>query len=118
MPSLKGNVPVGDSSSEEIPEDAVSRSGISLRHVAGMMKNIQVAGQVTAAVESRDEFVKDTVVRGPATFMEVGDDVITRRQALRAAVDAALEAGLPSDAKTRLRNILLGPLFDDFCRSL
>ena len=47
-------------------------------------------------------------------FMEVGDEVIARREALMAAVDAALEAGLPSDAETRLRDLLLGPLFDKF----
>ena len=36
-----------------------------------------------------------------------------------ATLDTALEAGLPSDAETRVRDLLLrGPLFDDFRRSL
>ncbi|CAN0336302.1 unnamed protein product, partial [Ascophyllum nodosum] len=35
-----------------------------------------------------------------------------------ATVDTALEAGLPSDAETRPRGLLLGPLFDGFRRSL
>ena len=35
-----------------------------------------------------------------------------------AAVGAALEAGLPSDAETRVRDLLRGPLFDGFRRSL
>ena len=51
-------------------------------------------------------------------FMEDGDEIVARREALMAAVDAALEAGLPSDAETRLRDLLLGPLFDSFRRSL
>ena len=50
--------------------------------------------------------------------MEVGDEVIARWEALMAAVDATLEAGLSSDAETRLRDLLLGPLFDGFRRSL
>ena len=69
-------------------------------------------------MEPRDEFVEDVVARGPAMFMEVGDKVIAPWKALMAAVDAALEAGLPSDAETHLRDILLGLLFDGFRRSL
>ena len=79
---------------------------------------MQTAGKVVAAMEPQDEFVEDVVARGPVIFMEVGDEVIARREALMAAVDATLEAGLPSDAETRLRDLLLGPLFDGFRRSL
>ena len=50
--------------------------------------------------------------------MEVSDNLIARGEAPTAAVDAALEAGLPLDADTRLRDLLLGPLFDGFRRSL
>ena len=69
-------------------------------------------------MEPRDEFVDDVVARGPAMLMEVGNEEIARREALMAAVDAALEAGLPSDAETRLRYLLLGLMFDGFHRSL
>ena len=99
-------------------EDVGSRCRISLRHVAVMMKGMQTAGKVAAAIESRDEFVEDVLARGPPMFMEVGDEVVARREALVAAEDAALDADLPSDAETRLRDHLLGPLFDRFRRSL
>ena len=79
---------------------------------------MQAAGKGAAAMEPRDEFVEDVVARGPAMFKEVGDEVIARREALMAVVGAALEAGLPSDAETRIRGLLLGPLFDGFRRSL
>ena len=118
MTSLKGKAQGGDRSSGGMSEDVDSRGGISLRRVAVTMKGLQAAGKVAAAMEPRDEFVEDVVARGPAMFMEVGDEVIARREALMAAVDAALEAGLPSDAETRLRDVLLGPLFDGFRRSL
>ena len=118
MASLKGKAQGGDRSSGDMPEDVGSRGGISLRRVAVTMEGMQAAGKLAAAMEPRDEFVEDVVVRGPAMFMEVGDEVIARREAQMTAVDAALEAGLPSDPETRLRDILLGPLFDDFHRSL
>ena len=118
MASLKGKAQGGDRSSRDMPEDVGSRGGISLRRVAVTMKGMRTAGKVAAAMEPRDEFVEHVVARGPAMFMEVGDEVIARREALMAAVDAALEAGLPSDAKTRLRGLLLGPLFDGFRRLL
>ena len=60
----------------------------------------------------------DWVALEPAMFMEGGNEVIANRKALVAAVDAALEAGLPSDTETRLRGLLLGLLFDGFSRSL
>ena len=41
-----------------------------------------------------------------------------RREALMAAVDAASEAGLPSDAEVRLLDLLFVPLFDGFRLSL
>ena len=116
MAYLKGKAQGGDRSSGDMPGDVGSRDGISLRRVAVTMKGMQAAGKVAAAMEPRDEFVEDVVARGPAMFIEVGDKVIARREALTAAVDAALEAGLPFDAKTRLRDPLLGPLFDDFRR--
>ena len=118
MASLKGKAQSGDRSSGDMPEDVGSRGGISFRCVAVTMKGIQAAGNVAAATEPRDEFVEDVVVRGLAVFMEVDNEVITRREALMAAVDAALEAGLPSDAETRLCDLLLGPMFDGFRRSL
>ena len=118
MASLKSKAQGCGRLSGDMPEDVDSRGGISLRRVAVTMKGMRAAGKVAAATKPRDEFVEDVVARGPATFMEVGDEVIARREALMAAVDAALEAGLPSDAETRLRDLLLGPLFDGFRRSL
>ena len=118
MASLKSKAQGDDRSSGDMPKDVGSRGGISLRRVAVTMKGMQAAGKVAAAIEPRDEFVGDVVAQGPAMFMEVGDEIIARREVLTAAVDAALEAGLPSDAETRLRNLLLGPLVDGFRRSL
>ena len=118
MASFKGKAQSGDRSSGDMPEDVDSRGGTSLRRVAVTMKGMQASGKVTAAMEPRDEFVEDGVARGPVMFMEVDDEVIVRREALMASVDAALEADLPSDAETRLRDLLLGPLFDSFRQSL
>ena len=67
---------------------------------------------------SRDAFVEDVVAGGAAMFVEVVDEVIARRKALMAAVCAALEASLPSDPETRLRDLLLATMFDGFRRSL
>ena len=83
--------------------------------IAVTMKGVQAAGKMAAAIEPRDEFVEDVVARGPAMFIEVGNEVIARQEALMAAVDAALEAGLPSGADISLRDLLLGPLFDGSC---
>ena len=118
MAYLKGTAQGGDRSSGDMPDNVGPRDGISLRRVAVTMKGMQAAGKVAAATEPRDEFVEDVVARGPAMFMEVGGKVIARREALMAAVDAALEAGLPFDAKTRPCDLLLGPLFDVFRRLL
>ena len=118
MASLKSKAQGGDRSSGDMPEDVSSRGGISLRRVAVTMKGMQAVGKVAAAMEPWDEFVEDVVARGPAMFMDVGDEVNARREALMAAVDATLEAGLPSDAETRLRDPLLGTLLDGFRRSL
>ena len=102
-------------------EDVGSPGNMSLRTVAVAMNGMRAAGKVAAAVEPRDAFVEDFVARGPAMLMEVGDEVIIGREALMAAVDAALEADLPPDAETRLRDLLLGLLFmyfADHCRGI
>ena len=82
------------------------------------MRGTQATGKVAVVMEPWDEFVGDVVARGPAMFVEVGDEVVAPREALMEAVDAALEAGWSSDAETRLLDLLLGPLFDSFRRSL
>ena len=107
----------GDRSSGKRPEHVGSRSGILLRHVVVTMKGVHAAGKVAAAMEPRDDFVEDVVAQGPAMFMKFGDEVIVRREALMIAVEATMEVGLPSDADTRLRDLLLGPLFDGFSLS-
>ena len=116
--SLKDKAQSGDRSSEDKPEDVGSCGEISLQRVAVTMEGMQAVSKVAAAMEPQDEFVEDVVARGPATFMELGGEVIARREALMAAVDAALEADLPSDAGTRLCDLLLGPLLGGFQRSL
>ena len=45
-----------------MPDDADSRSGISLWHVAMTMKGTQAEGKGAAAMEPRDEFVEDMMV--------------------------------------------------------
>ena len=62
--------------------------------------------------------MEDVVARGPTMFMDLGEEVIDRGEVLMATVDAALEAGLPPDAETRLRDLLLEPRFDGFRLSL
>ena len=101
-----------------IPEAIGARGGVLLRNVDAMIKDAQAVGMLVAAVDPRDECVADVVAREAAIFVEVGDEVIARREALMAAVDAALEAGLLSDAETRLCDLLLGPLLDGFHKSL
>ena len=89
-----------------------------LRNVAGTIKGMQAEGKGATDLEPRDDFVEDVVARGPTMFMDVGEEVIDRGEALMATVDAALEAGLPPDAETRSRDLLLEPRFDGFRISL
>ena len=84
MASLKGKAHGGDRSSGDIPEDVDSRGGISLRRVAVTMEGKKAAGKMATAMEPRDEFVDDVGARGPAMFMEVGDEGIARRETLMA----------------------------------
>ena len=63
-----------------MPNDVGSRGGISLRNVAVTVKGGQATDKVAAVMEPRDEFVEDVVARGPAVFMQVGDEVIARRE--------------------------------------
>ena len=79
MAPLKGKAQGGDRSGRDMPEDVGSRGGISLQRVAVTMKGMQAAGKVAAAMEPREEFVGDVVARGPAMFMEVGDEAIARQ---------------------------------------
>ena len=107
----------GGARSGEMPDDVGSRCEISLHCITVTLKSMQAADKVASVMELRVEFVEDMDVQGPAMFMEVGNEAIARRGALMASVDAALKAGLPSDAETRLRELLIGPMFDEFRRS-
>ena len=118
MPSLKSKAQGGDTSRGEMPEYVGSRGRMPLRNVAVTVRGMQGEGKKASALEPRYEFVEDVVARGPAMFREVGEEVIDRRKALMVAANAALEAGLPPDAETRLRDLLLEPRFDGFPRSL
>ena len=82
------------------------------------IKSMQAGGKGATDLEPWDDFVEDVVARGPTMFLEVDEKVTDRREALMVAVDAALEAGLPPDAETRLRDLLLEPRFNGFHRSL
>ena len=118
MPFLKCKAQGDDTSSGQMPEDVGPRGGMSLRNVAVTMRAMQGEGKEASALEPRYEFVEDVVARGPAMFMEVGEEVVDRRKALMVAVDAAFEADSPPDAETRLRDLLLQPCFEGFRRSL
>ena len=92
--TLNGKAQGGVRSSGEMPEDVGSRGGISLRHVAVAMKGMQAAGKVAAAMEPLDEFVKDMVAQGSAMLTEVGDEVISRREAPTAGDGCCVEGWL------------------------
>ena len=79
---------------------------------------MQAASEVAVAMEPRNELVENVVAYRSVMFREVGAEKIVRREALMVAVYAALETGLPSDAETCLRDLLLEPLFNGFRRSL
>ena len=61
-----------------------------------------------------DEFCETLVSHGPAMFMETGEEVVARREALVAALRVAVEVGLPEGCVAELEEIVLGECFDAF----
>lgn len=61
--------------------------------------------------------MQDGVARGLVMLLAVNDEVITHREALMAAMDPALEAGLTPDAEICLSDLSLELLLDGFCQS-
>ena len=51
-------------------------------------------------------------------FMEAGEEVAVRREALVGALRVAVEVGLPEGCVAELEEILLGECFDAFRRAL
>ena len=85
------------------------------------MRSMQSAGKVAAAIEPRYEFVEDVVARGPEMFMEVGDEVIARREAMVVAVE--LRWGLACRLTPRLVYVISYldrclVVFVDHCRGI
>ena len=93
----------------------------SVRRVSGPGLTLQ--GMLQAQVEANlpeppDEFCEALVSRGPAMFMEAGEEVAARREALEGALCAAVEAGLSERYVAELEEIVLGECFGAFRRAL
>ena len=91
---------------------------MSLRNVAVTIKGMQAEGKGAIDLEPRDDFVEDVVARGPTMSMDAGEEIIDRREALMATVDAALEVCRLTPRLvyviSRLNRVLR--IFADYCR--
>ena len=65
-----------------------------------------------------DGFCETLVSPGPAMFMEAGEEVAARLEALVGVLRVAVEAGLPEGCVAELEEIVLGECFDAFRRAL
>ena len=65
-----------------------------------------------------DEFCKTLVSYGPAMFMEAGEEVAARREALVVALRVSVEVGLPEGCVAEQEDILLGESLDAIWRAL
>ena len=93
----------------------------SVRRVSGPGLTLQ--GMLQAQAEDAlpdppDGFCETLVSHGPATFMEAGEEVAARREALMGALRVAVEVGLPEGCVAELEAIVLGECFDAFRRAL
>ena len=94
-------------------EDTVS----SMRVVSGPGLTLQ--GMLQAQAEDAlpdppDEFCETPVSHGLTMFMEAGEEVAARREALVGALRVAVEVGLPKGCVAELEEIVLGECFDAF----
>ena len=64
------------------------------------------------------EFCETLVLHGLAMFMEVGEEVAARREALVGALRVAVEVGLSERCVAELEEIVLGDCFDTLRRAL
>ena len=78
---------------------------------------LQAQGE-DALPDPPDEFCETLVSHGPAMFMEAGEEVAGRREALVGALRVAVEIGLPERCVAELEEIVLGEYFDAFRRAL
>ena len=93
----------------------------SVRRLSG--PGLTLKGMLQAQVEDAlpdppDEFCETLVSHGPAMFMEAGEEVAARREALVGALRVAVEVGLPEGCVAELEEIVLGECFDAFRRTL
>ena len=65
-----------------------------------------------------DEFCETHVSHGPTMFMEAGEEVAARHEALVSALRVTVEVGLPEGCVAELEEIVLGECFDAFRRAL
>ena len=65
-----------------------------------------------------DEFHETLVSHGPAMFVEAGEEVTARREALVCALHVAVEVGWPEGCVAEIEEIVLGECFDAFRRAL
>ena len=93
----------------------------SVRRLSG--PGLTLKGMLQAQVEDAlsdppDKFCETLVSHGPAMFMEAGEEVAARREALVGALRVAVEVGLPEGCVAELEEIVLGECFDAFRRAL
>ena len=61
-----------------------------------------------------DEFCETLVLHGPAMFIEAGEEVAARREALVGVLRVAVEVGLPEGCMAEVKEIVLRECFDAF----
>ena len=93
----------------------------SVRRLFG--PGLTLKGMLQAQVEDAlpdppNEFCETLVSHGPAMFMEAGEELAARREALVSALRVAVDFGLPEGCVGDLEEIVLGECFDAFRRAL
>ena len=93
----------------------------SVRRLSG--PGLTLKGMLQAQVEDAfpdppGEFCETLVSHGLAMFMEAGEEVAARREALVGALRVAVEVGLPEGCEAELEEVVLGECFDAFRRTL
>ena len=89
----------------------VSGSGLTLQ---GMLQALTE----DTFLDPPDKFCETLVSHGPAMFMEAGEEVAARREALVGALRVAVKVELPEGCVAELEEIMMGECFDAFRRAL